>query len=254
MSGQLASWTAQHSQASAVGRAILGQLALCSHPDGTPAYEPTWDDLERWTGYKRSTVAKGLAELRRLGEIKRIGGGGQGTPARYRVVVGTLCAPDIDCRSCAVLAEVGADKVQHMDLKRSGKGPRDARKGPPDARKGPPGGPSTDTETDHPQGGTSPHRESGAAFATDGAAPEPEQQEQEPADNGEAPRRRPTDADKQGWWDALHPGRPRPSTPEERAAEERAKRARARQLLDDGQRSTEERQRSGPALTERHSA
>jgi hypothetical protein len=94
--------------------------------------------------------------------------------------------------------------------------------------------------------------ESSAALAPAGAALEPGQQEQEQADNGEPARIR-----REDWYALVNPGRPqqRPrSTAEERAAEEQAKRALALRLLDGGARTTEERQDSGPAITERHSA
>jgi hypothetical protein len=106
--------------------------------------------------------------------------------------------------------------------------------------------PNPSVPTGVPKGGG----ESSAALAPAGAAPEPGQQEQEEADNGEPARIK-----REDWWPLLHSGRRPPSTAEERAAEEEAKRARALRLLGGGaQPTTEDRQRSGPAITERNSA
>lgn len=242
MSGPLASWASEHSRAGPVGRAVLVQYALAAGHDGRPSsYQPALDDLTRRTGYKRSAVIEARAALVEAGELVELEpGGGRGRVGAYAVPP-RLCPPERNCRPCAVLAGLLGQRVQQPDRLRRGKGPAQRRNGPADARKGPAAGPTTETETDHPQGGTSPHRESSAALAPAGAAPEPGQQEA--AGNGQPVRIARTD-----WWHLVNPGRPRPSTAEERAAEEREKRALALRLLD------EDHQQTGPSLSERHSA
>jgi hypothetical protein len=84
VSGPLADWCAVHSKASPVGRAVLVQLALGCHHDGSNAYAPTWQELEHRTGYSRRAVAKGLREIEDLAEAspaaRRGGGRGLATP------------------------------------------------------------------------------------------------------------------------------------------------------------------------------
>jgi hypothetical protein len=230
MSGPLASWAAEHSKAGPVGRAVLVQYALAANHDGSPSrYQPALEDLARRTGYGRSTVIPARADLVARGELIELEpGGGRGLVGRYSVP-STLCPPEGRCWPCALLAELLGQRVQQLDRFQGRKGPAQARKGPADGRKGPAAGPTTETETYHSLGGTSPPGESSAALAPDGAALEPGQpkQERQEREDGD-PVPIPTEV-----WAILNGGRPRVrrSTAEEREAEEREKRARALRLL-----------------------
>jgi hypothetical protein len=140
VSGPLASWCAHHSKAGPVGRAVLGQIALGCHHDGSNAYAPTWDELQHRTGYKRAAVAKALREIEGLEEVTpTTRGGGRGIATPYRVNV-ALCDPVDSCATCRILVNTQKENGPPDRPFTGGKGPRHARKGPP-------GRPTTETHT-----------------------------------------------------------------------------------------------------------
>jgi hypothetical protein len=114
VSGQLATWAAEHSKATWKGRVVLVQLALAARPCGCPAGDTTRADLVRRTGLSLTTIRDGIAEVKELGEVKPLEqGGGRSRPTRYALVV-ALCHPDAgDCWSCSVLAEVLTKTGRH---------------------------------------------------------------------------------------------------------------------------------------------
>jgi hypothetical protein len=167
MSGQLAAWVSLHGRGDKAVVDVVRELALASHPDGSSAFAPTWDQLAQGTRTARSTVATALKAARQLGVIsEEAPGRGRGRATVYRVNY-TLCDPADSCPVCSALASCLTVKVQPPDLNRVAaaspsprKGPAHAGKGPIDSRKGPAAGPTTDTGTDRPQGGPYPPRES----------------------------------------------------------------------------------------------
>jgi hypothetical protein len=156
VSGPLASWVGEHSKASWRGRAVLVQYALAAHHDGMPAADVSREDLTRRTGLGRETVKTGRREVIDLGELVELKSpGGRGRVGRYAVAVWS-CPPGARCWTCDLLAERGRPAAGLPGSGPRGKGPPQRGKGPPQRRKGPPHGPTTETETYHPQGGTAP--------------------------------------------------------------------------------------------------
>jgi hypothetical protein len=78
MSGPLASWVAEHSQADSVAKFVLVMLALRAGHDGHGA-DHSVDQLAALTGYGRSTVIQALPRLYKREELERVeAGGGRG--------------------------------------------------------------------------------------------------------------------------------------------------------------------------------
>ena len=176
MSGQLASWVSQHCPGDKAVVDVVRELAINSHPDGTAAYAPTWEELAHRTRTSRSTVAAALKAARKLGVIvEDQPGRGRGRATVYRVQA-VLCQSASSCWACSELASCLVEKVQPLDPmeartpgrkgpvagpKRERKGPAEVRKGPAQSTKGPAAGPTTENGERHPpSGGAVPHRES----------------------------------------------------------------------------------------------
>jgi hypothetical protein len=197
MSGPLASWVGEHSQASWKGRAVVKEYALAARHDGTPAADVTLDDLEHRTRHSRTTVKAGRREavrLRELVELERPGKG-RGYPGRYRVAF-TLCPAEAGCWSCSILAELLAGRGRVTPPSGKGKGSRERQKGAPQERKGARHAPTTVTETGPPTGGAVSHPESNGPRPPDAAEPAPMPAEvwavldQDPADKERRARTR----------------------------------------------------------------
>jgi hypothetical protein len=163
VSGQLASWVAEHSAASYRGVAVLNQYALAANHDGTPATDVTRDDLVRRTRLGKQTVIAGRQEVIKRKELEELEApGGRGKPGRFRVVV-ALCPDGVRCWSCDALAKAmkrrrpkgetvrsadGFEEGPSTETVRSADGfggGGEPRKGPSQTRKGPPRGPTTVT-------------------------------------------------------------------------------------------------------------
>jgi hypothetical protein len=159
----------EHSKASWRGKAVLKEYALASHHDGTLAEGVSRDDLEHRTGLGHDTIVKGRKEVLALGELEELEApGGAGKVGRYQVNF-TLCPAEARCRKCKTLARLLPKTVRDAD---GSKGPNDKNRLPqrknrlPRGQKSAPDQPksgATDTETDHPIGGTSPRGESDVA-------------------------------------------------------------------------------------------
>lgn len=184
MSGPLATWVAEHSQASWRGRAVLVQYALAAYHDGMPAATVTRDDLTHRTGLGRGTVVQGRNEVVRLGELIELERpGGRGRSGQFYLPV-SLCPTEAHCWSCAALAQetvraadrLGGKTVRGADPSRRrppGNRPSQAINRPSQALKGPPHGPTTKTDGT-PSGGTVTHPESGPPAPPQAAGgPEP---------------------------------------------------------------------------------
>jgi len=235
VSGPLASWVAEHSRAGWKGRAVLLQYALAANHDGTPASSVTREDLERRIGVRRDAVIAGRKEVLKLGElIQDKAPGGKHNPGAFRVRL-VLCPATAGCWVCPILADLLDSKGSATPtLSRGPKGRPQQAKGRSQRPKGRRHRPTTETETNHLRGGTSPHRESAAALAPDGAAAEPGQQEQASQPLEVVP----------DWRAAI--GKPIPDDGERfasRQAEETAKRQRAEAalLVGAGERDSDER-------------
>jgi hypothetical protein len=106
VSGPLASWVSEHSRASNRGRAVLVQLALRARHDGMPTSDVSRAQLEHRTGMGLTNVREGLAEVRRLGEVRVVDqGGGRGRPTRYYIPA-PPCPAEAECWDCRTLADV----------------------------------------------------------------------------------------------------------------------------------------------------
>jgi len=159
VSGPLASWVGEHSKASWRGKVVLKEYALAAHHDGTPSVDVSRDDLVRRTGCGSTTVTAGRKEVVELGELVELRRPlGRGNVGSYQVAV-TLCPAEVHCWACALLSHL-LEKGRDAATFGEGKGPRIEGKGPRIGGKRPRGGRTNGTETDHPQGGTSPPGES----------------------------------------------------------------------------------------------
>jgi hypothetical protein len=131
MSGQLASWVGQHCPGDKAVVDVVRELAINSHPNGTAAYAPTWEELAHRTRTSRSTVAAALKAARKLGVIvEDQPGRGRGRATVYRVQA-VLCQPANSCWACSELASCLVEKVR----------PPDSMEARTPARKGPAAGP-----------------------------------------------------------------------------------------------------------------
>jgi len=104
VSGPLASWFGKHSKLGWKARAVGLQVALCCYHDGTPAYDPTLEDLAAWTGMSRTVLQQGRHDLKRSDEVTVLAeGGGRGGAPRLQVKV-WFCPPEAGCMQCHQLA------------------------------------------------------------------------------------------------------------------------------------------------------
>jgi hypothetical protein len=238
VSGPLASVVSEHSDQGVAGRAVLVQLALASHPDGTCALPKalTLGQLAHRTGLHRATVVRALDDLlddSRPVWLEYLARGGRGTGTRYRIRY-SLCPVEASCGVCDILRarpERVAPRDSFHGSGRGGKGRAERGKSRIGGRKGRTTRPTTvyDGDGTVSDGGAVPHPESGAASApSQSAAAAPEPGPPEPASEPGEPVR---------WSDILGlPGRP-PAPPDDpyagmtRQEEEAAKRAKAEQLL-----------------------
>jgi hypothetical protein len=155
VSGPLASWVGEHSKASWRGKVVLKEYALAAHHDGSPSVDVSRDDLVRRIGCGVTTVKAGRQEVVELGELVELRQPlGRGNVGSYRVEV-VLCPAEVHCWTCALLSHL-LEKGRVAAPLGEGKGSPIEGKGSPIRRKGSRGGPTNGTETDHPQGGTSP--------------------------------------------------------------------------------------------------
>jgi hypothetical protein len=138
---------------------VLKEYALAAHHDGTPSVDVSRDDLVRRTGCGMTTVKAGRKEVIELDELVELRQPlGRGNVGSYRVEV-VLCPAEVHCWTCALLSHL-LEKGRVAAPLGEGKGSPIEGKGSPIRRKGSRGGPTNGTETDHPQGGTSPPGES----------------------------------------------------------------------------------------------
>jgi hypothetical protein len=155
----------EHSRASHRGRAVLVQLALRARHDGMPTSDVSRAQLEHRTGMSLTNVRYGLAEVRRLGEVRVVEqGGGRGRPTRYYVPA-PPCPAEAECWDCRVLADTiaktGRDVPGFESVNDKGNRARERGNRARDGRNRAHPAHTHGTGTDHPsQGGTVPYPES----------------------------------------------------------------------------------------------